>query len=125
MCAIVTGPLFPRRNRPVHAMPIERHNRPVIVHLTICTKDRRPILANVEMHLQLRRGWVSATHWLVGRYTVMPDHIHLFCAPASFEAKPLSNWVRFWKSEVCKVIGASEGTLWQTDFWDTQLRERD
>lgn len=37
-------------------------------------------------------------------------------------AKPLGNWVRFWKATISKAHGATEGTFWQTDFWDTQMR---
>lgn len=37
-------------------------------------------------------------------------------------ARPLGNWVRFWKAIASKASDAAEGTFWQTDFWDTQLR---
>lgn len=37
-------------------------------------------------------------------------------------AKPLGNWVRFWKATISKAHGATEGPFWQTDFWDTQMR---
>jgi putative transposase len=115
-------PGLPARNRPVHRPVFETHNRSVIVFLTVCSKDRRPILATAETHQTLRTAWACASHWLVGRYVVMPDHIHLFCAPNVMPAKPLGNWVRFWKATVSKAHSAVEGTFWQTDFWDTQLR---
>lgn len=120
-----TGPFFPERRRPAHAVPIDRHNRSTIIFLTVCVKNRQPILANDRMHGVLRAKWISANHWLVGRYMIMPDHIHLFCAPGSIEPKPLGNWIRYWKRNVCKAIGAAEGTLWQRDFWDVQLRGSD
>jgi len=63
-----------------------------------------------------------ADHWLVGRYVILPDHVHLFCAPNSFPPHPLLNWVRFWKSQVAKASGRGADTLWQKNFWDTQLR---
>jgi REP element-mobilizing transposase RayT len=37
----------------------------------------------------------------------------------------LDKWTRFWKRNVTATLGAKEGTLWQTDFWDTQLRSGD
>jgi putative transposase len=53
----------------------------------------------------------------------MPDHIHLFCAPADFAAMPLESWVRFWKSDVTKHWNdPSQLPIWQRHFWDTQLR---
>jgi hypothetical protein len=32
--------------------------------------------------------------WVVGRYAIMPDHVHFFCAPES-NAKLLSTFVGF------------------------------
>lgn len=93
--------------------------------LTVCTKNRSPILTNGPYHHLLVAAWSDATHWLVGRYVIMPDHIHLFCAPGVMPPRPLGNWVRFWKASICKTIKAAEGTLWQTDFWDTQLRQHE
>jgi putative transposase len=115
----------PIRNRPVHHPALDAHNRTVIIFLTVCTKVRRPLLTSTEMHHSLHSAWLTAGHWLVGRYVVMPDHIHLFCAPNVIPAKPLTNWVRYWKAIVSKTSGAAEGTFWQTDFWDTQLRSHE
>jgi len=82
-------------------------------------------LAAPGMHATLRQSWEHANHWLVGRYVIMPDHLHLFCAPGSAAIEPLARWVRFWKASVTKAISAAPGTLWQRDFWDTQLRRGD
>ncbi len=71
-------------------------------------------------------AWSAADHWVVGRYVVMPDHIHLFCAPARQEALELKRWVHFWKSYASRHWPApSEHPIWQTDFWDSQLRSAD
>lgn len=113
------------RRRPVHPPPIERYDRSIIIFLTVCTKNRRPILATASMHSRLRMVWMHANHWLVGRYMIMPDHIHLFSAPATIPPLPLGNWVRFWKSEISKAVGAGEDAHWQRDFWDVQLRQSD
>jgi putative transposase len=42
--------------------------------------------------------WQQASLWLVGRYVIMPDHIHLFCAPNMLPMTPLKQWVKYWKS---------------------------
>jgi putative transposase len=53
----------------------------------------------------------------------MPDHLHLFCAPAVFPIEPLMQWVRYWKSIASRNWPrAHEQPIWQRDFWDTQLR---
>jgi len=62
---------------------------------------------------------------MVGRYVVLPDHIHLFCSPGTYPAKPLIPWVRYWKSVVTKSTEAGPDALWEKDHWDTQLRRED
>jgi len=76
----------------------ERHNTSIIVFLTVCTKDRKPILANTAAHEILLEAWRAADAWKTGRYILMPDHLHLFCAPGNLIAQPLMAWVKYWKS---------------------------
>lgn len=83
------------------------------------------MLANQDMHESILQAWSTAGHWLVGRYVILPDHIHLFCAPGIHPAQPLLNWVRFWKALVAKSTEAGAGSLWEKNFWDTQLRHGD
>jgi REP element-mobilizing transposase RayT len=77
------------RKHPVHLPSVERFNTPIIVFLTVCTKDRKPILANEAAHQLLRDAWRVQPSWTVGRYIVMPHHIHLFCAPAELQPMPV------------------------------------
>lgn len=116
---------LPSRQRPVHQPVIISGNRAVIVFLTVCTKDRAPHLATPAMHQAMLDAWRTADHWLIGRYVILPDHIHLFCAPTVTPPVPLASWIRFWKTAVSKSLKAPEGSLWQTDFWDTQLRQHE
>ena len=71
---------FPSRHHPAHGVHSDSHN-PIIVFLTVCTKDRSPWLANAAVHSLLREAWSTADAWLIGRYVIMPDHLHLFAAP--------------------------------------------
>ena len=113
----------PERKRPVHFPPQEAHNRSIIVFLTVCTDQRRALLANVAAHEHLRSAWMSATRWIVGCYLLMPDHVHLFCAPNEWPPPSLTSWVSFWKSRAAAMWpGAKIGRVWQRDGWDTQLR---
>ena len=133
------------RRRPVHFPPIGRHNQPTVVFLTICAKDRRPLLATPNMHRLLVNAWQMAKAWLVGDYLIMPDHVHLFCAPSGWPPPSFRSWVKYWKSLVARTWrkeGSSGGggdkdsnrkkrsvvdtrPLWQRDFWDTQMRSLD
>ncbi len=91
---------YPHRHRPTHHAPVERFNEPVIVQVNVCTKDRQPILACEEGHRLCRDAWQAADFWRVGRYTIMPDHIHLFCTPGRVPTPSLQQWVEFWKSRI-------------------------
>jgi REP element-mobilizing transposase RayT len=71
------------------------------VLITVCTKNRQPWLAAPEVHEILISIWKEATAWLVGRYVIMPDHIHLFASPRD-ETVSLESWVRYWKSQFSK-----------------------
>ncbi|HTL66395.1 MAG TPA: hypothetical protein VL200_01915 [Lacunisphaera sp.] len=113
----------PQRRRPAHLPIKQASNRAVIVFLTVCTKHRRSLLANATMHQLLRHAWSRADHWTVGRYVILPNHLHLFCAPASPLENSLTAWVRYWKGLAAKLAVTGAGSLWEKNFWDTQLRQ--
>jgi REP element-mobilizing transposase RayT len=115
-----------QRKSPVHCPPVASHNRSVIVFLTVCTAQRKPFLACEDVHQLLLASWQVANNWVVGRYVLMPDHVHLFCAPASLQPLPLAKWVQFWKSHTSnRWPRPEERPVWQKSFWDTQLRRDD
>jgi REP element-mobilizing transposase RayT len=52
------------------------------VFLTVCTEKRGRWLAQPSVQRALNNIWKhTATAWLVSDYLLMPDHMHLFCAP--------------------------------------------
>ncbi len=110
------------RKHPIHLAPLETHNRSIIVFVTVCTSERRRILASPAAHEVILNAWQSALAWLVGRYVILPDHMHFFCAPNGIDAPPLERWMRYWKSIVTRNLGQSGGSGWQRHHWDRQLR---
>ena len=117
---------MPNRKHPVHFPVTDSGNKSIIIFLTLCTKNRKCILNNNEIHESLLRCWNKGNHWRVGRYMIMPDHIHLFCSPHTIPPEPLKTWIRYWKREFSKTIpNRSKIPFWQTDFWDRQLRSGD
>jgi REP element-mobilizing transposase RayT len=113
---------LPRRSRPAHG--VRSHTAiPTILYLTVCTKHRFPWLASPDVHDLLVKTWQGATAWIVGRYVVMPDHLHLFAAPGKPDL-PFDNWVRFWKSRFT-AAHARPSREWQADHWDRRLRNDD
>jgi REP element-mobilizing transposase RayT len=116
-------PSTTNRKYPAHWFPQPNHPSPIIF-LTCCTKNRRRWMANPRAHSALLGAWESAADWSVGRYVLMPDHLHLFCAPMP-DALPLNRWIAFWRSLTTSALGAAKGWLWQREFWDHQLRRAD
>ena len=109
------------RKRPRHGLVVPE-GAPVLVFLTVCTQGRTPWLACPEVHQHLRLAWEQARSWQVGRYVVMPDHVHLFAAP--LEDRGLEQWVRYWKALVSKAH-RNPAWRWQTDHWDRRLRVKE
>ena len=114
---------FPQRRHPAH-LPLSRvFNRTTAIFLTACVRRRRPLLNRPEIHELLRDVWSDSMDWVVGRYVLMPDHLHLFCAPTRIEAISLGGWVRYWKRcSSRRWPHPDERPVWQDDFWDRQLR---
>ena len=98
-----------------------------IYFVTTCTYQRKAILAREEVAKILIREWSSARKrhgWAIGRYVIMPDHVHFFCAP-ELDAKPLPVFIGFWKEWTSKGIKQALGLtspVWQEEFFDHVLR---
>ncbi|MBC8325408.1 MAG: hypothetical protein H8E27_07265 [Verrucomicrobia subdivision 3 bacterium] len=120
--AAVPEPHPKRKTLPHHATT-RRPNQSVIIFLTVCVKDRRMLLAQNEIHKLLVSCWKDSEAWLVGRYVLMPDHLHLFCAPATHPVSALRDWVFKWRGKATRQWPvASQKPIWQKDFFDRQLR---
>ena len=113
----------PRRKSPIHLPIYDILNRPVIVFVTVCCQNRRSILCQPDVHHLLIDAWTRADSWRVGRYVIMPNHIHLFCSPAKPNFPELKSWVQYWKSVSSRSWPRrNEQPVWQRSFWDTRLR---
>jgi REP element-mobilizing transposase RayT len=90
--------------------------------VTVNAKLRRPVLCQPDAAATILAAWREAGAWAVGRYVIMPDHIHLFAAPVDPKV-PIEDWVRFWKSRsASRWPRPCERPVWQRHFWDTQIR---
>ncbi len=98
-----------------------------VYFVTTCTHERRRVLATDHAHQVLRAEWFAAEErhgWQIGRYVIMPDHVHFFCC-ASMTAKPLSTFLKRWKEWSAKALLpplAMHPPLWQHRFFDHLLR---
>ena len=93
--------------------------------LTICTANRARFLDNPATHEQFvafcERSPELAQVW-VGRYVLMPDHIHVFVS--SDDAVALSRWTGSLKKFLAAHWRAQGKTapFWQEGFFDHVLR---
>ena len=97
-----------------------------IYFVTTCVEQRRSILANETVAGILLDEWTSARArhgWAVGRYVIMPDHVHFFCRGEQ-GARPLSGFLQRWKEWTAKRIAKRGmlGPIWQKEFFDHVLR---
>src|SRR5213594_4278826 len=95
-------PQDPGRKQLPHLPAMEFPNQSVIQYVSCNVVARRPLLANPEAHELLLAAWRKADHWLVGRYVLMPVHLHLFCAPLRIPVTPFKRWMEFWRADVTR-----------------------
>jgi REP element-mobilizing transposase RayT len=113
----------PGRKHLPHFVPLEFHNQTILQYVTVCVSKRRQLLARPEIVELLLDCWRRSDHWIIGRWVVMPDHLHLFCAPAKSPQIPLKLWMQFWRNQSTRRWPyPDEKPVWQRDFFDRQLR---
>jgi len=79
------------------------------VFVTVCTEERGQWLAQDSVQRTLHDIWQNtATAWLVSDYLLMPDHLHLFCAPNDLKFT-IERWLGFWKDRLAKSLKCHGG----------------
>jgi len=93
--------------------------------VTFNTHERRPLLARDEIHDCFRAFCDRAEEHdvAVGRYVIMPDHIHLFVAMPPV-GLTLSQWIHVLRTVVGKQLLrlGIQKPHWQEGFFDHVLR---
>jgi putative transposase len=96
-----------------------------VFFVTFCTYQRRKLLAADSVNaafVAFAEHAYSRRNIAVGRYVIMPDHLHLFVGgPDDFE---LGRWTAMLKQHLGKQIEASrsKSPIWQRGFFDHLLR---
>jgi len=96
-----------------------------VYFITACTDKRRHLLNNEDAHAVFHHFCIIARERgvLVGKYVLMPDHLHLFvCIPPG--AVGLSMWVKSLKNKMSKHWRENgiETPHWQKGFFDHLIR---
>jgi REP element-mobilizing transposase RayT len=96
--------------------------------VTTCTHQRRRLLDQEFVHAAFVSFCQRAAERgvCVGRYVLMPDHLHFFVAFAP-HAPRLSTWVQSLKVFPAKALRqhGHGGTPWQKGFFDHVLRSQE
>jgi REP element-mobilizing transposase RayT len=114
-----------RRGKPPRLQRIFQTYDAPLYFLTFCTRDRQPILATDSVHDAFRsyaNNGQERYGVAVGRYVIMPDHVHLFVRlPQSMR---VGVWMRGLKRALTNAIvpQKGEGNIWQSSFFDHLIR---
>jgi REP element-mobilizing transposase RayT len=109
-----------------------------VFFVTACTQQRRTLLATDAVH----EAFICFSHRAydehgiaVGRYVIMPDHIHLFvCGPDNFELGRWMGMLKQWLEKVAwRYIDSASPAgrrlqkrpFWQRRFFDHVLRSEE
>jgi putative transposase len=98
---------------------------PPLFFVTFCTRDRRSISSLPEVHAAFEKYAARAStefNIAVGRYVIMPDHIHVFVRGGPEFI--LSLWVGGLKRALAVSVGMPR-RLWQAGFFDHVLRSEE
>src|SRR5437868_15547669 len=68
----------PDRKIPAHFPPLDSGFRSVIIYLTVCVQQKKPLLANRTAARLIVDAWGAATYWCAGRTDIINDPIHFF-----------------------------------------------
>lgn len=121
-----------------HPAPMPPVEPSVILFVTIGTLPRVSAFANRAFQYAFVLACGDADAWFVGRYMIMPDHVHLFCTPASRPSVDIQRWSGYLKRRITARLMESQeggsrgrspstrapdpGWKWQSDCWDMQIR---
>ena len=116
------GVLFARFEAPVYLVSFTTHTR-------------RQVLATAAVHAAFIKYCRHAAKFriIVGRYVIMPDHVHLFVCFGSNCTITLSEWIKGMKRQLnsalsdcsvrpTRISGQILSSLWQPGFHDHLLR---
>jgi len=108
------------RAYPHHSIPAPSREN-ALIFLTVCVRHRARVLANEQVHEKLRELWSDGSHWLVGPYVLMEDHLHSIVAMSYSNTVPIERWIAWWKRLSARSF-TDIGLRWQKSFWDTRIR---
>jgi putative transposase len=97
--------------------------------VTTCIEGRRHLLANQRVSEGFRLFCTVGLEreFFVGRFVLMPDHLHLFIVVPHDVPHALSGWMKALKRSLTRVLD-EQGVApphWQRGFFDHVMRSRE
>ena len=99
-----------------------------VYFVTFCTHERQRFLAKHEVHaafVLFAKRAEETYNVAVGRYVIMPDHVHLFVrGDYNFRLGP---WIGVLKQALAKAatLSRAKGQIWEEGFFDHVLRSNE
>ena len=99
-----------------------------VYFVTFCTHERQRFLAKDEVHtafVLFAKRAEETYNVAVGRYVIMPDHVHLFVrGDCNFRLGP---WIGALKQALAKsaTLSRAKGQIWEEGFFDHVLRSNE
>ena len=119
-------PSLPQRKYPSKNSVVLGQDKTALLFVSVNANNRQSVFANADAVRCILAAWQKADAWSVGRYMIMPDHLHFFCSPRLSPMVDFHKWMAYWKSLVARHFPVwHELPLWQTNCWDLQLRSQD
>ncbi len=110
------------RNKPKRLNEVFQSHMAPLYFVTFCTMCRVECLATPAIHDSFRQyaGKAQEHGVAVGRYVIMPDHVHLFVRMGG-DCR-LGEWVKGLKRFMGMACHGKNGRVWQPGFFDHLLR---
>ena len=112
------------RKRPPRLNEVFSHYYAPVYFVTMVTWNRRPLLASTLVHDAFRQYAIqlSSNRVAVGRYVLMPDHVHLFIRIGY--GRKLNESIKHLKQAITKKLRENDPGMkvWQPGFFDHLLR---
>jgi putative transposase len=97
-----------------------RWDQSVVYFVTICVKNRRPVLANEEAFAAFKDAASKLRDWTVLAAVLTPDHLHVLVSPTEDREAKLGDFSAAIKRWMRKDLRASWN--WQPGSFDRLLR---
>ena len=115
----------PHTHKPQRLRQVFQSYANPLYFITCVTAARMPLLSNEAIHKRLREYALdnAKAGRAMGRYVIMPDHLHFFVRLAP--GNRLGDYVRLLKQAITRTLKSNKSDnafVWQPGFFDHLLR---